>query len=103
MRRAGLVVWGAHQVTAALVKPGITTADIDRAIEEHFAKDRLKNMDEHRTEMKKMTGKMVSVKLDEKEVAVLQAQAAAQAAAAAAAAAAIASQPAVAPPVVAEA
>ncbi len=40
---------------------------IVRAIEEHFAKDRLKNMDEHRTEMKKMTGQMVSVKLDEKD------------------------------------
>lgn len=38
MRRAGLVVWGAHQLASSLIKPGITTADIDRAIEEHFAK-----------------------------------------------------------------
>jgi methionyl aminopeptidase len=33
MRRAGLVVWGAHQRAAALVRPGVTTAEIDAAVE----------------------------------------------------------------------
>lgn len=37
MRRAGLVVWGAHQVAAALVRPGMTTGEIDRAVDEFFA------------------------------------------------------------------
>lgn len=36
MRRAGLVVWGAHQVAAKLVRPGVTTAEIDAAIDGHF-------------------------------------------------------------------
>ncbi len=36
MRKAGLLVWGAHQVAAALVKPGITTGEIDAAIEKFF-------------------------------------------------------------------
>jgi len=36
MRRAGLVVWGAHQRAAALVRPGVTTAEIDAAVEEFF-------------------------------------------------------------------
>jgi len=38
-----------------------------KAVEELFAKDRLKNMDEHRTDIKKITGKVVSVKLGEKD------------------------------------
>ncbi|MBV9231310.1 MAG: M24 family metallopeptidase, partial [Chloroflexi bacterium] len=33
MRQAGLLVWGAHQVAASLVKPGVTTAEIDAAVE----------------------------------------------------------------------
>lgn len=37
MRQAGLVVWGAHQVAAALVRPGVTTGEIDAAIENFFA------------------------------------------------------------------
>ena len=37
MREAGLVVWNAHQIAAALVRPGITTAEIDAAIERYFA------------------------------------------------------------------
>ncbi|HVA46608.1 MAG TPA: type I methionyl aminopeptidase [Pirellulales bacterium] len=37
MRRAGLLVWQAHQAAGALVKPGATTAEIDLAIERHFA------------------------------------------------------------------
>lgn len=37
MRRAGLVVWGAHQVAARLVRPGVSTAEIDAAVEQFFA------------------------------------------------------------------
>jgi methionyl aminopeptidase len=37
MRQAGLVVWGAHQRAAALVKPGVTTAEIDAVVEAYFA------------------------------------------------------------------
>lgn len=37
MRKAGLLVWQAHQVARALVKPGATTAEIDSAIERFFA------------------------------------------------------------------
>ena len=36
MRRAGLAVWEAHQIAARMVRPGVTTAAIDRAIAEHF-------------------------------------------------------------------
>jgi methionyl aminopeptidase len=36
MRRAGLVVWGAHQKAASLVRPGVTTAEIDAAVEAFF-------------------------------------------------------------------
>ncbi len=36
MRRAGLAVWGAHREAAALVKPGITTAELDAAVEAFF-------------------------------------------------------------------
>lgn len=41
MRQAGLLTWQAHQVAAALVHPGVTTAEIDAAvakfIEDHHA------------------------------------------------------------------
>ncbi|MBS0211142.1 MAG: type I methionyl aminopeptidase [Planctomycetes bacterium] len=37
MRRAGLVVWEAHQIAARLVRPGATTGEIDAAIERFFA------------------------------------------------------------------
>lgn len=37
MRQAGLLVWQAHQQAAPLVKPGVTTSEIDRAIENFFA------------------------------------------------------------------
>jgi methionyl aminopeptidase len=37
MRKAGLLVWKAHQVAADLVKPGVTTRQIDAAVEEFFA------------------------------------------------------------------
>lgn len=36
MRKAGLLVWRAHQVAKALVRPGITTGEIDAAVEEFF-------------------------------------------------------------------
>lgn len=36
MRQAGLVVWEAHQIAAELVKPGVTTGEIDAAIERFF-------------------------------------------------------------------
>ncbi len=38
MRKAGLEVWGAHQVAKALVRPGVTTAEIDAVIDEYFAR-----------------------------------------------------------------
>lgn len=37
MRRAGLVVWGAHQLASSLVRPGMTTGEIDLAVERYFA------------------------------------------------------------------
>ena len=37
MRRAGLVVWGAHQKAAAIVRPGVTTGEIDAAVYRYFA------------------------------------------------------------------
>jgi len=37
MRRAGLVVWGAHQLARSLVRPGVTTGEIDAAVEAFFA------------------------------------------------------------------
>lgn len=36
MRRAGLVVWEALQVAAQIIRPGVTTEEIDRAIERVF-------------------------------------------------------------------
>jgi len=36
MRKAGLMVWQAHQVAAALVRPGVTTGEIDAAVEKFF-------------------------------------------------------------------
>ncbi|MFM7520522.1 MAG: type I methionyl aminopeptidase [Planctomycetota bacterium] len=38
MRRTGLVVWGAHQLAASMVRPGVTTGDIDLAVEEFFTR-----------------------------------------------------------------
>ena len=37
MRRAGLVVWRAHQIAAGMIRPGVTTGEIDAAIARHFA------------------------------------------------------------------
>lgn len=36
MRTAGLVVWQAHQIAQKMVAPGVTTAEIDAAIEAFF-------------------------------------------------------------------
>jgi methionyl aminopeptidase len=40
MRRAGLVVWEAHQAAARLVRPGVTTQELDDAIAEVFRQHR---------------------------------------------------------------
>jgi methionyl aminopeptidase len=37
MRQAGLVVWAAHQAAAALIEPGMTTAEIDAAVDRTIA------------------------------------------------------------------
>lgn len=37
MRRAGIVNWGAHQLITRMVKPGVTTLEIDNAVEKYFA------------------------------------------------------------------
>jgi methionyl aminopeptidase len=36
MRKAGLLVWQAHQIASAMVKPGVTTGEIDAAVEKFF-------------------------------------------------------------------
>jgi methionyl aminopeptidase len=36
MRKAGLLVWQAHQMTAGMVRPGVTTGEIDAAVEKLF-------------------------------------------------------------------
>lgn len=38
MRHAGLVVWQAHEIARSMVAPGVTTAEIDAAIEAFFVK-----------------------------------------------------------------
>ena len=38
MRKAGLAVWQAHQIAVEMIRPGATTAAIDRAVEEHFSR-----------------------------------------------------------------
>ena len=40
MRKAGLVVWKAHQMAASMLRPGITTGQIDDAVERLFAEHR---------------------------------------------------------------
>jgi methionyl aminopeptidase len=37
MREAGKIVAEAHRIAANMVRPGVKTIDIDRAVEEHFA------------------------------------------------------------------
>ena len=36
IRKAGLIVWAAHQAAAALVKPGVTTAELDRLCHDYM-------------------------------------------------------------------
>jgi methionyl aminopeptidase len=40
MRKAGLLVWQAHQLAAAMVRPGATTGEIDAAVERFFEEHR---------------------------------------------------------------
>ncbi len=37
MRKAGLLVWRAHQIAAAMVRPGVTTGELDAAVDKFFA------------------------------------------------------------------
>ena len=37
MRKAGLLVWEAHELARSMLRPGLTTAEIDAAIERYFA------------------------------------------------------------------
>jgi methionyl aminopeptidase len=37
MRKAGLLVWQAHQLVASKVRPGVTTAEIDAVVDRFFA------------------------------------------------------------------
>lgn len=36
MRKAGLLVWEAHQIAAKMVRPGVTTGEIDAAVDKFF-------------------------------------------------------------------
>jgi methionyl aminopeptidase len=36
MRRAGICVWQAHELVSRIVAPGVTTAQIDAVVDEHF-------------------------------------------------------------------
>jgi methionyl aminopeptidase len=40
MRKAGLVVWESHQLIASRIRPGVTTLEIDAAVEEFFRQHR---------------------------------------------------------------
>ncbi len=40
MRKAGLIAWQAHQLAAELVQPGVTTAEINAAVERYFAEQK---------------------------------------------------------------
>lgn len=39
MRKAGLLVWQAHQIVAGMIRPGITTASLDAAVDKFFAEN----------------------------------------------------------------
>lgn len=41
MRKAGLLVWQAHQLIAAAISPGVTTAEIDAVVDRFFAEHRV--------------------------------------------------------------
>ncbi len=36
MRQAGLAVWKAHQIAAEMIRPGVTTAEVNRAVDQYF-------------------------------------------------------------------
>jgi methionyl aminopeptidase len=36
MRQAGLAVWKAHEIACEMLKPGVTTAEIDDAVDQYF-------------------------------------------------------------------
>lgn len=38
MRKAGLLVWHAHQIAQSMLGPGVTTGEIDAAVEEFFSR-----------------------------------------------------------------
>lgn len=38
MRRAGLAVWQAHQIAAEMIRPGVTTREIDAALDAYFVR-----------------------------------------------------------------
>jgi methionyl aminopeptidase len=40
MRKAGLLVWQAHRLMAAAIKPGVTTAELDAIADRFFAENR---------------------------------------------------------------
>ncbi len=40
MRKAGLLVWQAHQIVASLLRPGVTTGELDAAVEGFFEEHR---------------------------------------------------------------
>ena len=42
MRKAGLLVWEAHQLLRSMIRPGITTGELDAAVDEFFAKNNAK-------------------------------------------------------------
>jgi methionyl aminopeptidase len=44
MRRAGLVVWEAHQAVTRLMQPGVTTADLNRAVRQTFKNHRAESL-----------------------------------------------------------
>jgi methionyl aminopeptidase len=39
MRKAGLLVYHAHQIAASMIRPGVTTRELDAAVEEYFARN----------------------------------------------------------------
>jgi methionyl aminopeptidase len=41
MRKAGLLVWEAHRLAAATIRPGVTTAEVDAVIDRFFAEHRV--------------------------------------------------------------
>jgi len=47
MRKAGLLVWDAHQIAGSMVHPGVTTAEIDQAVERFFVEQGAKPLFKH--------------------------------------------------------